>query len=303
MGPISTRQSRPMTSPPGVLHEGQEPRRARAEVDDGHAGRRGPDRARRVRQHVLRVVGRRQRAHPRVEELHGLRPRGDLPVEVVGRHVGEPGEEGVPRRALLAHEALRGEELARGPALDQVRGERERRPREADERHLLAERLPGEPHRLEHVAERIGDVDSGQAPHVLRAPHGAVDTRAVTSRELEADAERLEHEQDVGEEDGRVDAQPLDGLERHLRGGVGRLAQLEEPAAGAQRPVLRHVPPRLPHQPHGRERRRPAEARLEKWRGKGHRDSSLSSATGAVKEPALSSRGRPLPRPCSGHVI
>ena len=38
---------------------------------------------------------------------------------------------------------------------------------------------------------------------------------------VEADAHRLEDEQDVGEDDRRVDAEALDRRERHLGRGVG----------------------------------------------------------------------------------
>ena len=64
---------------------------------------------------------------------------------------------------------------------------------------------------------------TGRKPrHVLGAPDRTLDVRPLAAGELEADAERLEHEQDVGEEDRGVHAEPLHRLERHLgRGRAG----------------------------------------------------------------------------------
>ena len=57
----------------------------------------------------------------------------------------------------------------------------------------------------------------------------ALDVRPLAAGELEADAERLEHEQDVREEDRRVHAEALHRLERHLGRGVGSLQRSRNP--------------------------------------------------------------------------
>ena len=129
------------------------------------------------------------------------------------------------------------------------------RAREPDQRHAVEERFLDESHRLEHERHRLFDVDAREATHILRAPHGTMDARAIALGELESDAQRLEHEQDVGEQDRRVDPEPLDGLERHLRRRVRVLAELEEAMAGTHGAVFRHVAPRLTHEPYRRERR------------------------------------------------
>src|SRR5262249_57328498 len=118
-----------------------------------------------------------------------------------------------------------------------------------------------------------------------------VDARSVPWRELEADPQRLEHEQDVGEHDGGVDLQSLHRLERDLQSSLGVLAKVEEAEPRAHSPVLCHVTSSLPHQPHLRERARFAPAGSKKRRGVGarHGGSSLPSGTGAVKKAALSS--------------
>ena len=80
---------------------------------------------------------------------------------------------------------------------------------------------------------------------------GLVDHGALALRELERRAHRLERQQDVREEDRRVDPE-AQRLQRDLHGQLRRLAELEQRARLAQLAVLGHVAPGLPHEPHGR---------------------------------------------------
>src|SRR5438874_4336693 len=60
----------------------------------------------------------------------------------------------MPRVRRLAHEALGGEIVAGGAALDDVRRDGERRAREADERYVRGQRALHQPHGFEHEADR-----------------------------------------------------------------------------------------------------------------------------------------------------
>jgi hypothetical protein len=73
-------------------------------------------------------------------------------------------------------------------------------------------------------------------------------TRRTVSK-TNPSAERLDDEQDVGEEDRRVDAKPRDGLQRDFGGRPRRLAQLQESMTRAQRTILRQVSPGLTPRP------------------------------------------------------
>ena len=59
-------------------------------------------------------------------------------------------------------------------------------------------------------------VRSGIARDVGEGAHRAGDDRADAGLDVEVDADRLERQHDVGEEDGRVDAVPADRLEGDL---------------------------------------------------------------------------------------
>src|SRR4030095_1456779 len=114
------------------------------------------------------------------------------------------------------------------------------------------------------------------------AAHRPVDDGSVTLGELQADAERLEDEQDVGEDDRGVDPELLDGHHRHLGGGIGRLAELEEPELLADGAILRLVASRLPHEPHRRVRRDLAATRGEE-RGDAHAGESYAKGWGDAR--------------------
>jgi len=88
------------------------------------------------------------------------------------------------------------------------------------------------------------------------AAQRALDLRALTPAELEPDPERLDDQENIGEEDRRVDAETLDGLERDRRRRLRVPAELEEPEPFPHRTVLGQVAARLTHEPHGGVRRR-----------------------------------------------
>jgi MiaB/RimO family radical SAM methylthiotransferase len=103
-------------------------------------------------------------------------------------------------------------------------------------------------------------VDVGQRAHRRRhdRPHPRLD--------VEVDADRLERQHDVGEEDGGVDAVPAHRLEGDLDDHLGVHARLEHADALADREVLRQRPPGLSHEPHRASRRHLAGIRTDQRR-------------------------------------
>ena len=133
------RQSTPIASPPArAIAREQAARSGRSR--SGSSGRRPPRaRASRVRRDELLVVGRREHADPRVEELDrvstGRGERRDVRRELIG----EPLHERMPHRRLAVHERLRPREVAARLALDEIARDGERSAAEADERALGVE--------------------------------------------------------------------------------------------------------------------------------------------------------------------
>ena len=77
--------------------------------------------------------------------------------------------------------------------------------------------------------------------------------------ELELQPQWLEDQEDVGEQDRGIDAQPFGRGDRHLGRQLGPFAQFQERDLRADGPVFGHVTAGLPHQPDRRDLR-PARA-------------------------------------------
>ena len=74
----------------------------------------------------------------------------------------------------------------------------------------------------------------GDRRDVVEGAHRLGDDRADAGLDVEVDADGLERQHDVGEEDRRVDAVPADGLEGDLGDQVGVHAGLQHPDALAE---------------------------------------------------------------------
>jgi hypothetical protein len=115
----------------------------------------------------------------------------------VGRHrLGEETAEPMPARGLLVHEPLGAEIVLRGPALDRVGGERERRAAETDQRNAPLELAPQQPDRLEHMSERLG-LERRQARDIGRRPDRIGNRRSLALDEVELEPHRREGQQQV----------------------------------------------------------------------------------------------------------
>ena len=236
-----------------------------AEVDSGHAEvlQAGEDLAG-GGQDVAPVVGGAEHAGPRVEQLDGVGPGLDLGPQRRQHDAGQRVEQRRPELGLGVHERLGGG-VVLGRA-DQVGGQGERPAGEADEGDV--ELAAEDADRLQHV----GDVGLGlQRAQPVEVGGGAErlgDDRP--GRQVDVDADADQRRDDVGEEDGGVDAEPAHRLHGDLGGQVGRGDDLEHAVALADRPVLGQRPSRLAHEPHRHLGHRLAPAGVEEGRGHRH---------------------------------
>ena len=196
---------------------------------------------------------------PRVEQLDRLGSRDDLRPQRCDGQVGEPVEQGVPEARVAEHEPLGRRPRARRTALDEVAGHRERGAGEADQRN--GELLGEDPHGLEDVG-RVGlRVERSEPVEVGRAAKGVSDDRARAGSDVHPEADGGHGHDDVGVEDGGVDAVPPDRLEGDLGRQLGVGDGRQDRALAADGPVLGQVTTGLAHEPHGRVRGRLAPAR------------------------------------------
>ena len=87
------------------------------------------------------------------------------------------------------------------------------------------------------------------AVEVGLGPQRLLDRRAFALDEVERNAHRLERQQQIGEQDRRVDVDAADRLQRDFGREVGRAADVEQRMALAQGAVLAHVAAGLAHEP------------------------------------------------------
>ena len=208
---------------------------------------------------IARVVLRVQDAAPGVEDLDRVDARLDLHQQVVGDLVGQLVQQARQQRRVGVEHRLEVPVVLGAAALDHVGRQRERRAGEADQGRAVAQLALDQAHGVGHVAGVLAGVDDAQGVHVGGRADGVVHPRAVVV-EGEGRAHRLQRHQDVAEQDGRVEAEAPDRLQRDLAGQLRGLAQLDERDLLAHGAVLGQVAARLAHDPDRRAlvRARPA---------------------------------------------
>ena len=141
--------------------------------------------------------------------------------------------------------------LLRRAALDEVRGQREGRARETDQRRRAqfirdpSDRLGDRTGCLGH----LGRVDRRQAGNIRGAPHGVREDGATARFDLDLHTGEAQGYDDVAEEDRGVDVVAPDGLQGDLRGEFGVEAGIQHPCSHAQCPIFGQGATRLTHEP------------------------------------------------------
>ena len=187
-------------------------------------------------------------AGPGVEDLDDLRSGSDLEREDVRDDVGEQVQEALESSLSPAHHLLDRREGLRARPLDQVTGERPRRPGKADDRGAVADLAPQPLQDFAGEAEIGGGIETAQPQDVVSGPDRMREPGTVLV-EFDLHAHRLDRDQDVGEEDDAVRGEAPERLERHLGGEVRVAAELDERDPAADLPILRKVSPGLSHHP------------------------------------------------------
>ena len=141
-------------------------------------------------------------------------------------------------------------------ALDQVAGHGEGGAGEADERHV--ELGDQDAHGLGHPRHVLVGLEGPQLGQVGVAAHRLAEHGADAGLDVDVDADGGQGGDDVGEEDGGVDAVAAHRLEGDLGGQVGVPHDLEHPGPLPDGPVLGQRPAGLAHEPH-----RPVGGRFE----------------------------------------
>ena len=159
-----------------------------------------------------------EQAAPGVENLHGLGAGGDLFVQIGGYGLGGDVEDAVQQLGAAVEAVQR--------AVDGGNG-------------------------VEYIAQ-LGHIGHLQRGNVGFALQRAGKFGPFAFGKIEAQAHGVGHGEDVGEEDGGIEAEAVDGLEGYFSRQLGVFAQIQKAACtGAYSAVFGQVAPGLAHEPHG----------------------------------------------------
>ncbi len=144
------------------------------------------------------------------------------------------------------HEASGAHEGIGSSAFHQVAGEGEGPSCKTDERDV---QFPAQDtNGFENVIQAFLGVDDAKAVHVVLAANG-FEHGSIVFGEVNGYAHGFEGQEDIGEDDGGIDAQ-AQGLEGDLHGKFRGFAQLQHGVFRAQFAIFGHISSGLAHEPH-----------------------------------------------------
>ena len=180
---------------------------------------------------VAAELRRRQHAGPAVEQHDGFGAGLDLRRQVAHRAVGQQCDQPLEQRRFAVGHGPRGGEIPRTAAFDHVAGNGERRAGKADQR-AVGKSFAASPARTSRTVSRIGAIACRHTRFVQRLQaRGVAQRRQDRSLALairQPMAQRPWQHQDVAEQDGSIEAEAADRLQRHLGRQRRRRAQRNE---------------------------------------------------------------------------
>ncbi len=205
-----------------------------------------------VAQRELAVHGRRQHAAPGVEHLQRLRTGRALRAQVRNHRVGGDLQQAVQGLRMVQRHCLDAREILAAAAFHHVAGQCPGAAGEADQRYLAVQLPTDQAHRVHHVAKVLFHVRHRQPGDGGFITHRVAELRAFAFDEVQLQAHRIGNGEDVREQDGCVQRESAQRLQRDFAGDLRVLGHGQEAAGlGPGCAVLRQVAAGLAHQPDG----------------------------------------------------
>ena len=235
----------------GFVHRRKQRSAVGAEINNGRAGflqalHENGD----VRQDVAAIVFHAEAADPAIENLDDIGAGSHLGSGVLGGDIHQLAHQRIPVGGRVVHHLLGVEIVARAAAFDHVAGESEGRSAETDYGNFAREMFRYQAHGFGDVAE-FGGAVGAELSHVFGGADGLLDDRAFSGGKMKGQAHDFEREQEVGEDDGGVDAEKFGGGDGDFGGEFGLLADFEQRMLLANGAILGHVASGLAHEPDG----------------------------------------------------
>ena len=203
------------------------------------------------RESLISAVGKR--AAPGVENLHRLRARFNLSVQVRRHSASIDVKNGVQQIRPTIEHLLHRRKVLRRTAFNHVAGEREGRTRKADERHAVVERPANDAHRIRHIAKLVRWIRHIERLDVLFRANRLGEHRPLALHKGKPQPHRIRHRKNVRKKNGGIQTKSIHRLQRHLAGALRRLRQRQKtPQTFPRRVIFRQVAAGLAHQPQRR---------------------------------------------------
>jgi len=211
----------------GLLHDIEHGCRAFDKVDNRRVlAVQSVDKLGGIRQHIADIIRRGQHAAPGIKYLDRLGTCLDLGVQILHIHHGNLFHKRCIDIGCAIHHPLDSGPILGAFPFDHVAGKSERRPAEADERHLAGQFTAQYPDGLQHIRDigfRVGN------PQRLNIGHGS--DRMLENRpgyKIELHAHRFNRSEYIGEKDCRINTEDVNRLNGNLRSEFRSLAELQE---------------------------------------------------------------------------
>ena len=197
-----------------------------------------------------------QRTGMGFEDLDRIGAGFELARQVLDLHRDQAVDERFHQGGLGIGERAGGSEVGRATSADHVARHRPGTATEPEKRRLGRQFGAQAPDGLEDRLQMLEDariVGLFQAGEFVPAID-RIETRAFPFDETDILPEGVRHDEDVGEQDRCVEAEPPDRLQGHLGGEVRIVAEVEERTGpGPDLAIFWQVAPGLPHHPGGRD--------------------------------------------------
>src|SRR5690554_3729756 len=198
----------------------------------------------------------RKYAAPAVEDHDGLCAGLNLRIQILHRGVCVDLQDAVRQVGARVQHAFDQPVVVGTLAFHHVAGDGEGAAREPDEGYAAVEFTANETHRLEHVLE-AAHIGHRKLANVVFVAYGMRESRALAGHEIEAEPHGVGHGEDIGKQDGGVELEAVQRLQRDFARVFAILGQPHEGTrARTGFVVFRQVPAGLTHHPDGSVRHR-----------------------------------------------
>ena len=187
------------------------------------------DPPRRIDAPARELVGS-EHAGPGVEELHGIDPGLELGREIIDRSFDQDVDQLAEDFRIAIGKQPRRRLVRRAVSRHHVGRDRPWRAAKAEQRHFARQLGANDPDRLEHRRQALRDRSRLGNGLQAVATDDRCKPRPFAGRKRHLLPERMRHDQNVREQNRRIEAEPPDRLQRHLGGKLRSEAEIEEAA-------------------------------------------------------------------------